>query len=144
MKIRTTGILIERDKILLLDQNVNKERTWSLPGGTLENGETLEECMIREMKEETGLDVSVGKLLYICDLIVDQTHVVHISFLVKKIGGTLGNISENLDTQKIRKVDMVPISKLEAFGFSKKFKKLVENRFPKSGTYMGSKSNIGL
>ena len=144
MKIRITGILIEDNKILLLDQNVNENRSWSLPGGTLEDGESLEECMIREMKEETGLDVSIGKMLYICDLIKDDLHVVHITFLVEKTGGKLGNIAEGLDTQKIRSVEMVPIDNLENHGFSLKFKKLVEENFSGSGNYMGAKDNIGL
>jgi ADP-ribose pyrophosphatase YjhB (NUDIX family) len=144
MKIRATGILIEEDKILLLHQDVSKKRAWSLPGGTLEEGESLENCMIREMKEETGLDVEVKKLVYICDWLVDDVHVLHITFLVNKIGGILGDITEGLDTRKIKSVEMIPIDNLETLGFDAKFKILVKNNFPNSGNYMGHKSNIGL
>ena len=55
IKTRVTGILIEDQKILLVKQKVTDSRNWSLPGGALEFGETLEECIIREMFEETGL-----------------------------------------------------------------------------------------
>jgi len=144
MKIRATGILIEDEKILLLNQNVNESRSWSLPGGTLEERETLKECLVREMQEETGLVVEVQNLLYVCDLITESTHVVHITFLIKRLGGTLGNTTEGLDTQIIRGVEMVPIADLEEYGFSNTFKQLVLDGFPRSGSYMGPKSAIGL
>ena len=47
IKIRVTGILIEDQKILLVKQKVTDSRHWSLPGGTLEFGETIAECLIR-------------------------------------------------------------------------------------------------
>lgn len=144
MKIRVTGILIENDSILLLDQNVEESRSWSLPGGTLEEGETLERGLIREMREETGLDVKVHDLLYICDNISDNRHVVHISFLVEKVGGILGEIATGLDTNVIRNVTFVPVSEIEAHGFSNEFAKRVEQNFPDRGRYPGPKSAVGL
>lgn len=57
--IRVTGILVEDNKILLVKQKVSDKRNWSLPGGKLEQGETVEQGIIREMKEETGLDVEI-------------------------------------------------------------------------------------
>ncbi len=41
-QIRVTGILVENGKILLVNQRVNENRSWSLPGGRLEHDETLE------------------------------------------------------------------------------------------------------
>ena len=38
-------------------------RSWSLPGGKVEEGETLAAALVREMREETGLDVEPGRLL---------------------------------------------------------------------------------
>ena len=40
--IRVTGILIEHQEILLVKQHVHSKRQWSLPGGRLERGETLQ------------------------------------------------------------------------------------------------------
>jgi 8-oxo-dGTP diphosphatase len=37
---------------------------WTLPGGGVQNGETLEQTVVREVKEETGLDVMVAELLF--------------------------------------------------------------------------------
>lgn len=49
--------IIEYDKLLMI-RRVDNDK-WSLPGGTLEYGESLEECLIREIKEETGLDIRI-------------------------------------------------------------------------------------
>ena len=50
---------------LLLVQRANEpgRGLWSLPGGRVEDGETPAEACVREVREETGLEVSVGELL---------------------------------------------------------------------------------
>ena len=54
------GVVIHENKILLLK---NEREEWELPGGKLEPQETLEDCLIREIKEETNLLVTVGQFL---------------------------------------------------------------------------------
>lgn len=144
MIVRATGILIENAKILLLDQDVNAKRRWSLPGGKVEADEKLGDCLIREVREETGLDVEIVRLLYVCDLITEKAHVLHITFEIRPTGGTLGKIAKGIDKNKIRAVKMIPVSELVTHGFGKKFQELVEQKFPRAGSYMGEKKNIGL
>jgi ADP-ribose pyrophosphatase YjhB (NUDIX family) len=144
MKVRVTGILVQNDTILLLNQDVESLRSWSLPGGTVEEGETLEQALVREMREETGLEVSIGDFLYICDNISEQKHVIHLTFIVSPIGGTLGEIVHGLDTNVIHEVAFIPVSQLKAHGFSDRFQQLVKEGFPHRGSYPGSKSAIGL
>jgi ADP-ribose pyrophosphatase YjhB (NUDIX family) len=144
-KIRATAVLIEEDHILLLEQRVNDVRGWSLPGGTLEIGESLGACLVREMREETGLDVAVERLLYVCDRIESERHVVHITFVVRRVGGEprVGLESE-ASANQIKGVRMVPIGALDEYGFSRRFCELVAAGFPASGTYRGDVRNIGL
>ncbi len=144
MKVRATAIIRQHDKILLLDQNVNAERSWSLPGGKLEEDETLAEGVAREVREETGLEIEVGRLLYICDHSHEGEYILHITFEASVSGGTLGDSIEGLDVNDIRGMEFVPIAELTQKGFSETFQALVEQDFPNAGSYMGPKSAIGL
>ncbi len=68
---------------------------WSLPGGTLELGETLETGVAREMLEETGLEVEVGPVIEVFDrILLDETrrvryHFVLVDYLCWPVGGEL-------------------------------------------------------
>lgn len=52
---------MEGDKLLLTKRTDNK--LWCLPGGRIEGGEDIKETCIREVKEETGFDVTIKKLI---------------------------------------------------------------------------------
>ncbi len=138
--VRVNGVLIEDGKILLVEQYVSETRRWAHPGGRPEPGETLEQGLIREFNEETGLDISVGDLLYVTDRINKDNHVVVISFMVTKTGGKLGSgTGPEFATGKIRSVRMIPINDLHDLGFSTEYCNLVKSGFPKRGIY---RSNI--
>lgn len=61
-RVFTAGVLLRGHKLLLLKRKEDDDTypgLWDLPGGHLESGESADACMIREAKEETGLDVEV-------------------------------------------------------------------------------------
>ncbi len=144
LQIRVTGALIEKGDILIVKQRISPTRGWSLPGGKLQRGETLEQAIARELKEETGLIVKVSRLLYVCDKPDAVPPLIHISFLLERIGGGMRLPSDELDANPIYDVKMVPIRDLPAYDFSEKFRDIVEARFPGAGSYVGPKESIGL
>lgn len=66
--IRVYGILFdEKRKILVSDEFIRGDYFTKFPGGGLEFGEGTRECLQREFKEETGLNVKVGEHIYTTD-----------------------------------------------------------------------------
>ncbi len=63
--VPVTAAIIERDGKILIARRKHPfmGHHWEFPGGKLENNETLEECLKREIEEELGIVVSVGKLV---------------------------------------------------------------------------------
>jgi ADP-ribose pyrophosphatase YjhB (NUDIX family) len=91
------GAVIEQDgRVVLIRRRYEPlAGQWSLPGGTLELGETLETGTAREMLEETGLDVEVGPVIEVFDRIMfdDENkvryHFVLVDYLCWPIAGEL-------------------------------------------------------
>ncbi|KRM90263.1 NUDIX hydrolase [Liquorilactobacillus cacaonum] len=88
------GVILNERKEVLLNLRVDSN-DWSLPGGYLEFGETFAQACVREVKEDSGLDVSIISLLGTFDNDLteypngDVAQVISQLFLVKQIGGKL-------------------------------------------------------
>ena len=64
------GVIIDQDRTVLIRRGTEPLLgEWSIPGGTIEIGETLEEAVRRELREETGLEVCVLELIELFDRI---------------------------------------------------------------------------
>ena len=90
------AVILEAEKVVLVKRRYEPlAGRWSLPGGTLELGETLEIGVAREMREETGLDVEVGPIIEVFDhIILDaerrvRYHFVLVDYLCRPVGGEL-------------------------------------------------------
>lgn len=84
-------VLIEKEKILLVKRGREPFKgQWALPGGRIDENETAEECLKREMKEETGLEVEPIRLVGIySDPERDPRGIIAATYLVKRLGGEL-------------------------------------------------------
>ena len=65
-RTRCQGAIVKGSQVLLIQhrEHASGRSYWLLPGGGLEDGESTQECVIREMREETGLEVKVERLLF--------------------------------------------------------------------------------
>jgi mutator protein MutT len=95
------ALIFEAGKVLLVRRaNEPLAGFWSLPGGAIELGEKSQEALLREVKEETGLDVEVVRVAEIFDRIfLDaqgevEYHYVLIDWLCRPTGGTLRHASD--------------------------------------------------
>lgn len=69
------------------DSELHGEGTWTMPGGKLEYGETFEEGAIREVKEETGLDIVNPKVISVHNSKNEHAHFVTIGILAEDFVG---------------------------------------------------------
>ena len=90
IRVRVAACICDGDRILLVEHVKGANRYWLLPGGGVELGETLAEACARELLEETGLDVEVGRLLLLCEAIEPAgRHLLNIVFAARVRGGVL-------------------------------------------------------
>lgn len=85
-----TMVLNKNNQILLVKSYT---RGWEFPGGYVEEGESLMAAAIREVKEESGIDIEVTKLFGIDQNVENSTCIV--IFEGKEIGGDLTCSNEN-------------------------------------------------
>ena len=76
IRVKARWIIRDNDKILLCE--LNGPGFYCLPGGTLEPGETLIECLKRELFEELWVYAEVGKMIYMQDLVRESGTTVDV------------------------------------------------------------------
>jgi 8-oxo-dGTP diphosphatase len=112
------AVVIDGTKVLLVRHgNEPLKGEWSLPGGALEVGETLQQGVVREVLEETGLTVTPAGVVEILDRIVRDEeseriryHYVLIDFVCRVIGGSplVGS-----DADEVRWVDRAALDEYQ-------------------------------
>lgn len=89
--LKVTAALIKRDdKYLIARKRVgNLAGMWEFPGGKLEEGESLEECLKREIYEELGIEVQVDKYLTTSEYSYPDFSIELIGYLADYVSGEI-------------------------------------------------------
>jgi len=137
------GVLVEEGRVLLIRRGAEPLKgEWSIPGGTLELGESLGEGVAREMLEETGLQVRVGELIEVFDRVFyadgdsgrlspvpngnntrPRYHYVIADYLCERMSGEACAGSDVTDVARVREEE------LERYGLSETATRIVRKAF---------------
>ena len=99
-----SAIIHDGDRRVLLCHRRDHD-LWNLPGGALEHGEAPWDGVMREVKEETGLDVEVSRLLGVYSK--PETDDLVFSFLCRRVGGQIA-LSDEADRIEFFRADELP------------------------------------
>jgi len=107
------AVVLDGDRVLLVKRgHAPLKRQWSLPGGSVETGETLEQAVGREVLEETGIEIEVGPIVEVLDRISRdpegrvEHHFVLIDFVARPNGGVLRSATDAEDAVWARLSDL--------------------------------------
>ncbi|UCB59933.1 MAG: NUDIX hydrolase [Candidatus Bathyarchaeota archaeon] len=117
------AVIIHKDKILLVKRGSEPGKNrWSIPGGLVKLGEKVHDTIIREVKEETNLDVAIHGLVDVVDNLVPDNegrlryHFIILDFFASPRRGTPQAGSDVLEAQ------WVPFNEVEAFALTGPFR----------------------
>lgn len=129
------AVFIENGKIFLAHRGpkTNNERNrWEIPGGGVEFGETFEEALKREVKEELGVEIEVGELLGVCDHIIpdEKQHWVSPTYFCKIKKGKIKIMEpekcDDMGWFTLEETENIPISIVTRYDI-----KALKKKFPK-------------
>ena len=118
----TVGALIinNMDEILLVKSHKWKNKKYSVPGGHVELGESFEEAVIREVKEETGLDVVPKRLFMIQECVypkefIKKKHFIFFDYICKTNDGSVSLDNKELQEYVWIKIQDINEESLESY-----------------------------
>lgn len=145
-RIRVAAAIPVGSGLIVVRQHKGDASYWLLPGGGVSWGESLAGSLVREVREEIGLDVAVDRLLFVNDSVAPDgsKHVVNLTFLAHAVSPV--DAVSPLDPA-IDAVDTVPFGRLESIDLRPPVaKELVaffgDGRLP--STYLGPRWTPGV
>ena len=98
LRVSAGAIAIEAGRILLVSYSDSPSGTYFVgPGGGVIGAERIDQAVIREVREETGLEIEPVKMLLVEDLLSRRQRIVKVWFLCRVVGGQLKDTPEALE-----------------------------------------------
>jgi ADP-ribose pyrophosphatase YjhB (NUDIX family) len=142
VKVRVVTILIRGAEILLMKHRRLGLSYWVLPGGAIKEGETVSDCARRELLEETGLEVRLGKLVYLADVISPdrRKHTLNLFFLGEIIGGEFGVTPQKTLGEHLDEPHWMPLADLPRIypPIAERLQEDVNRGFSEGAVYLGN------
>jgi ADP-ribose pyrophosphatase YjhB (NUDIX family) len=124
------ALLIKNGKLLLVRRGAKPgQGKWSIPGGLVELGERTRDAVIREVKEECGLDVELERLMDVFDNITRdekgriQYQFVVVNFMAKIKGGILKSADDVLEAR------WVSLNEVEKYNLTNSFRAFYQKHY---------------
>lgn len=133
-RITVRGIIIKDHKIMLMYRERKEKdkllKYYSLPGGGVENKETKEDALIREIKEEFNFNVEVTKYLGFCETNTSIEYLYECKYLsgTMKLIGEEKEISSKENYYEPREIDINQLDKIEL-----RYKDIIKERIDHNG-----------
>jgi 8-oxo-dGTP diphosphatase len=120
------GLILHNGRILIAQRNENAPfpLQWEFPGGKVENGESHEAALRRELKEELGIEIDNLKLVFTQDHLYSAELMVHLSFY--RIGVFAGEI-ENRIFHQLRWTALEDLTKFDFLEGDRPFVELLSS-----------------
>ncbi len=101
VQVAVCGVILKKGKVLVLKRATHDEfaerGSWTLPGGRVEVSEAPDDAVVREVKEETGLDVEILKPIKVWSGTKGAVWRIGIDYLCRLVGGDVKLSAEHDD-----------------------------------------------
>lgn len=124
------AVIVEDGRILLVKRKNEPNRgKWSIPGGLVRKGERIKDALKREIREELGVDITIGDVACVTDEIIrDENGDVEYHYVIIDFYGSIkGKPKPMSDAEEARWFELDEVENINAVDFVKKLVRIIKS-----------------